>query len=145
MSKWSLGRSWSPWVGMGVRTLLLRACRHCNNGVGSLSSSLTLASWEGIHIWEVAGQFLSCAGFMLVGQPTASPLPSPVLVTAHWFWQEPVQPDEWKSLLRDHHFQFCDTVKLIFRAVKLLPVGQWCSYQKLSWTQNSLAREISSW
>lgn len=88
--------------------------------VGSPSCSLTLAPWEGAGIWDVAARCLSCAGSVLAGCPTASPLPAPALLPAHGFWQEHVQPDGWKSLLRLCHSQLCDTVKLISRAVKLL-------------------------
>lgn len=90
-----------------------------------------LASWEGAQIWEVAAQFPSCVGSVLTGRSAASPLPSPALLPARGFWQEPIQPGGWKSLASHHHSQFCDTVKLISGAVKLLPVGQRGSYQKL--------------
>ena len=56
------------------------------------------------------------------------------------FGRSPLSQVGGKSLPSCLHFQFCDTVKLISRAVKLLPVGQQRSYQKLSRSQNSLAR-----
>lgn len=137
-----------PWVGMGVEPLLPGACSHSSRAVGSPSPSLALASWEGAWICEVAAWFLSCAGSVLAGHPAASPLPSPALRPADGFWQEPVQLGGWKSLLSRCHFQFCDPVKLISRAVKLLPVGQQCSYQELLITKlpgkSSAPLEISS-
>jgi len=117
---------------MKVEPLLPGSCSHSSSFVGSSSPSLTLASWEGARTWEVAAKILSCAGSVLAGHPAASPLPSPALLPAHGFWQEPVQLGGWKSLLRRGHFQFCDPVKLVSRAVELLLVGEGCFCQKLS-------------